>query len=197
MGHTEGYKRKGILFGTNKVKFRHILFEAIGSDEGSDDSGSGTQSSGGAELPPQFTIAGWPAYYSQAQEELKNMVNTHRVRYLLAFDMNGHLIEPSEYRKHLQGALVQVHFTVTRWAIGARKGDEAWDTFVADIHQMRVLSPPASYGKPVVPRKLKFVKRDPITPDITPKKFKTFAKSDPSVRKRGEKESEAGKEGKS
>ncbi|KAM6503708.1 hypothetical protein JOM56_000651 [Amanita muscaria] len=63
------------------------------------------------------------AIYSlcQAQEELRNMVDTHRVQYLQVYNMNGHLIEPSKYHKNLQGALVQVHFAVTRWAISARK----------------------------------------------------------------------------
>ncbi|KAM6490518.1 hypothetical protein JOM56_010343 [Amanita muscaria] len=63
------------------------------------------------------------AIYSlcQAQEELRNMVDTHCVQYLQVYNMNGHLIEPSEYHKNLQGALVQVHFAVTRWAISTRK----------------------------------------------------------------------------
>ena len=106
------------------------------------------------------------------------MVDTHRVNYLEAYDMHGRLIEPSRYRSHLQGAIVQVHFTLTHWSIGERKRGEvlmpACDTFAADIYSMRVLIPPQNHG-PVTPRKRKFYKSDPMTPDISPKKFKAFA----------------------
>ena len=105
------------------------------------------------------------------------MVNTHCINYLEAYDMHR-LIEPSQYRRHLQGALVQIHFTLTHWSIGQKKRCEvlvpACDTFAANIYSMRVLIPPQNHG-PVTPRKCKFYKSNPMTPDISPKKFKAFA----------------------
>lgn len=129
------------------------------------------------DVPPEYTIASWPAWYPQAQEELKTMINTHRVNYLNAYDMHGRLIEPNNYRKFLKGALVQVHFTLTHWSINGKPPRSPCDIFAADIHSMRVLVPPVSYGSPVTPRKRKFYKTDPLTPDISPKKFRVFASS--------------------
>jgi hypothetical protein len=48
------------------------------------------------------------------------------------------------------------------------------DTYVADIFSMRVLVPPVDYRQPITLRKRKFHKSDLMTPDISPKKFKTF-----------------------
>ena len=109
----------------------------------------------------------------------QKLVKTHRVNYLQVYDMHGKLVEPSRYCWHLQGALVQVHFTLTHWSIAAKTKNglimPACDTFSADIYSMRVLSPPKKYG-PVTPRKCKFVNSDPMTPDMTPKKFRNFTK---------------------
>jgi hypothetical protein len=102
------------------------------------------------------------------------MLTTHHVNYIEAYDMHGRLIHPNDYRKHLQGAVVQMHFTLTHWSIGAKSTGSACDTFVADIFSVRVLIPPQAYG-PVTPRKRRFYKTDPITPDISPKKFKRSA----------------------
>ena len=93
--------------------------------------------------------------------------------------MHRKLIEPSRYHQHFQGATVQIHFTLMHWSIATKKKNDlifpACNAFSADIYSMRVLSPPKKYG-PVTPRKRKFVNTDPMTPDITPKKFRNFAK---------------------
>ena len=135
-----------------------------------------------SDLPLEYTISGWPAYYPQAEEELKAMVKSHHVNYLEAYDMHGRLIEPRSYRKYLQGALVQIHFTLTHWSISGRPPKPSCDTFAADIYSIRVLVPPVSYGQPVTPRKRKFLKTDPLTPDISPKKFRVFASNSTDAR---------------
>ena len=93
--------------------------------------------------------------------------------------MHGKLVEPSRYHQHLQGALVQVHFTLTHCSIATKKKNKLFmpvcNTFSADIYSMRVLSPPKKFG-PVTPRKHKFMNSDPMTPDSTLKKFRNFAK---------------------
>jgi hypothetical protein len=55
------------------------------------------------DVPLEYTISGWPAYYPWAKEELKAMVKSHHVNYLKAYDMHGWLIEPHSYQKYLQG----------------------------------------------------------------------------------------------
>jgi hypothetical protein len=80
------------------------------------------------------------------------MEKTHHVNYLHAFNMHGRLIQPSEYCKVLQGALIQMHFTMTHWYIGAKGQRHMSDVCVADIYSMCVLTPPKATG-PVTPRK--------------------------------------------
>ncbi|KIL68346.1 hypothetical protein M378DRAFT_21881 [Amanita muscaria Koide BX008] len=173
-------QRKGVLVKNHQLRFRHVLFEPVRKSEGSSENSTSLSSS--SELPPQFTIAGWPAFYAQAREELKKMVDTHRVNHLDAFDEQGHLIEPADYRKRLQGALVLIRFTLNHWAISERAGQPPCDTFAATICSMRVLAPSASFSQSNVPQKRKFHKTDPFTPDISPKSFKIFAKSSASVK---------------
>ncbi|KAM6490060.1 hypothetical protein JOM56_014472 [Amanita muscaria] len=161
-------RRKGVIIGALEKS------GALNREDGNVGGTSTPSTDSVSRVPVQYTIAQWPAFYSEAQEQLKTMVDTHRVNYLRAFDMHGNLIEPQDYRKHLQGALVQIHFTLTHWAIGGRSGDAPTDIYTADICNMRVLSPPPSYGMAVTPRKRKFHAKDPLTPDISPKKFRTF-----------------------
>jgi len=124
-----------------------------------------------AELPKQFTIAGWPTYYDSVKAALTLMEKTHCVNYLQAFDMHGRLIQPSEYRKVLQGTLIQMHFTMTHWYIRPKGQQHMSDVFVADIYSMCVFTPPKAIG-PVTHRKRKFGNMDLMMPDISPKKFR-------------------------
>jgi hypothetical protein len=135
-----------------------------------------------SDVPLAYTISGWPAYYPWAEEELKAMVNSHHVNYLEAYNMHGWLIEPRSYQKYLRGALVQIHFMLTHWSIGGKPPKPSCDTFAADIYSIRVLVPPVSYGQLVTPRKRKFLKTDPLTPDISPKGFRVFTSSSTDTR---------------
>ena len=77
---------------------------------------------------------------------------------------------------------VPLEHTLTHWSIGGKPPKSSCDTFAANIHSMRVLVPPTSYGQPVTPRKRNFFKTDPLTPDISPKKFRSFASSSTDTR---------------
>jgi hypothetical protein len=62
-----------------------------------------------------------------------------------------------------------MHFTMAHWAIPAKNGLPACDTFVADIASIRVLVAP----KPSLsstPKKHKINRVDPLTPNISPVK---------------------------
>jgi hypothetical protein len=126
------------------------------------------------DVPLDFSMAGWLVESSHAKEALEAIKKTHRVNYLEAFDASSNLIHPLKYRQNLQGALVQVHFRLTHWAFAERMGVAATDTFVSDIVSMQVLAPPSIPKPPSTPKR-KFRKTDPLTPDITPKKFRNFA----------------------
>ncbi|KAF8076842.1 hypothetical protein FPV67DRAFT_1445399 [Lyophyllum atratum] len=160
---TPGFKnKKGVLVpqGINqKVKFRHVLFEPVTGDDDDSDTASDTNN-----IPKEHKIENWPAVYDAAKEALASMVDTHNVIPLPAYDMHGALLWPIHYRAYLEGALVQVHFNLTHWSIGAKDSNPAVDTYVADISNIRVLTPPVAKG-PVTPRKRKVSAKDPMTPD--------------------------------
>ena len=86
-------------------------------------------------------------------------------------NFSGHAITASICRMHLSKS-------TSPWNIGqlVEKNKTPCDTYATDIFLMRVLIPPATSG-PVTPKKRKFLQTDPLTPDISPKKFKAFASS--------------------
>jgi hypothetical protein len=124
------------------------------------------------DVPAEFSIKNWPTAHPAAKEALKEMVTTHCVKPLEAFDMHGRLINPTSYHHQLEGALVQMRFTVTHLSIVGKKPD----CFMANIVSMRVLVPPQKIG-PVTPRRKRVYRVDPFTPDISvnpTKKVKFF-----------------------
>lgn len=127
------------------------------------------------DIPEQYTIAGWHVQTDEAHEALKKMQHTHHIHHLEAYNMHGKLLWPCHYRKYLQDVLVWVHFTLKHWSISG-KNKTPCDTYTADIFSMHVLVPPPTSG-PITPKKRKFLQTDPLTPNISPKKFKTFASS--------------------
>ncbi|KAM6490330.1 hypothetical protein JOM56_014307 [Amanita muscaria] len=178
---TKGYpKQVGILLpGEERIKFRHVLFQKKQKREAEKDEESETASSDSKEVPVEYTIPGWPSDYPEAEDELRGMVNTHRVNYVDAYDIQGKRIKPGDYRKRLQGALVLMRFTMTHWAFKAKPGQLATDTFVADIVSIRMLKP-AEVPKKLASQKRKFQETDPDILDMNPKEFKTFAESSTS-----------------
>lgn len=183
-------KQVGMLK-NDRIKFRHVLFEkkrktknGEGKESGKgkakeeENEASSTVSSDSEDLPPEFTIAGWPVDFPETEQELRKMEDTHRVNWVDAYDEKGHRIGPAEYRQHLQGALALIRFTVTHWSIKKRTGQAPCDAFVADIWSIRVLSPPDNFNKKTLGgKKRKLYKKDPDTPDMAPKKFKPFAEN--------------------
>ncbi|KAM6495451.1 hypothetical protein JOM56_008157 [Amanita muscaria] len=183
-GRTKGSAfQKGLLVDDKHLEFCHALFERVDSCTlHGGNKGLVHESTSGA-LPVELRITGWPSEGEETMGALSSMVATHRVNYLEAFDMHGRLIAPREYRRHIQGALVQIHFTLRHWTI-VGKDARCFDTFTADIFSLRVLEPPLSCGLPVVPRKRRYYKMDPLTPDIFPKTLARAGEADSGVVKR-------------
>ncbi|KDR79172.1 hypothetical protein GALMADRAFT_1225905 [Galerina marginata CBS 339.88] len=148
-----------------KIKFRHVLFEPI-----SDAEDSGQNHVEGNNVLPEFDIAVWPAHFDAAKEALQNMVSTHRVVPVPAYNIQGNLIHPEQYRKHLERATARVTFSLKHWCIGAKykgSGVPGDDTYIADIESIRVLEPPRS-PVPDTPRKRKIAATDPLDIEMSP-----------------------------
>ena len=90
------------------------------------------------------------------------MQNTHRVLPLNAYDINGDLIPPTDYKSKIQGALVRLEFSMMHWTIW--KGKKATDTFVANIVSLQVLDEPKPLLK-LSPSKGLVRNRDPLDSD--------------------------------
>lgn len=84
-------------------------------------------------------MANWPVFSPSARKELESMQGTHCVIPLPAYDIDGNLISPREYRAKLKGALVVMRFDLTHWTISAKQGRPATDTFVANIRRIDIL----------------------------------------------------------
>ena len=84
-------------------------------------------------------MANWPVSSPSAKKELASMQGTHNVVPLPAYDSEGNLISPREYRSKLKGALVVMRFDLTHWSFPAREGRSAADTFVANIRRIDLL----------------------------------------------------------
>ncbi|KAJ3557086.1 hypothetical protein NM688_g1662 [Phlebia brevispora] len=156
---TRGYQTVKGLFdtirGQRKYRIKHTLFTP--RSEVDDDTES--------LRPAQFTIAHWPVNpkHAQAVEQFHEIIGTHIVNFLPAFDRNGVLIEPAEYENALRGALVSVHFTISHWTITRRSGSEGNDTFTLDIQDISVIQPPAFSPARARKHVREFVESDPFT----------------------------------
>ncbi|KAI0054548.1 hypothetical protein BV25DRAFT_648934 [Artomyces pyxidatus] len=177
---TQGLAKRGLFMPSDdgRIKVRHVLFEPISSDDSSeDDADANVPSSLQVSRDPlgaEFTIAKWPTNSEVVRGELKEMKDTYDVIPIPAYDMYGDLISPKLYRIRLEGALVEVHFNLTHWSIGGRRGSAtpAADTYTADLVSMRVIVPPKP--RPVTPRKRKVSSMDPMAAASPTKKCRVF-----------------------
>ncbi|KIK22942.1 hypothetical protein PISMIDRAFT_45642, partial [Pisolithus microcarpus 441] len=69
---------------------------------------------------------------------LMAMTPTHHILPIPAYDVAGDLIRPSAYHCSLQHAIVEVHFTLSHWAIVKAK----CDVYRGEIQMICVLVPP-------------------------------------------------------
>lgn len=90
----------------------------------------------------EYTAADWPVTHKATREELEQLMATHRIRPVPAWDEKGDFIKPEFYRRCPEEAIVEVHFTLAHWAIAGRRGVSGSDAFVGEVDMIRVLVPP-------------------------------------------------------
>lgn len=131
----------GDIPNTTRFKLRHQLFEALQGDGDHDDA------------PPKddpYSFERWPLTRERNRAELLTLKNTYRIVPIPAYDPAGDLLKPSTYRRYLQGALVEIHFTLTHWGIAGVKRD----VYGGEIEKIRVLEPPVGSSSPDRKRKI-------------------------------------------
>jgi hypothetical protein len=84
-------------------------------------------------------IKNWLITTDAAHEELVNMLNTHSVNPIPAYDMHGHLIHPLSYHSQLSGAVIELYFELSHWSMRGQNGEPSCDTFAADMVAIHVL----------------------------------------------------------
>ncbi|KAI6040515.1 hypothetical protein EDC04DRAFT_2894047 [Pisolithus marmoratus] len=132
-------------------KVHHKLFEQLDHDEvvehsvhennATEEDKNNTELNGESSV---FAIQNWPTFHDVAASALDAIKDTHQVLPLPAYGMDGKLIEPQMYCCHLQGALVELYFALSHWAIGKRCGSPGNDVYAADIVMICVLALPCS-----------------------------------------------------
>lgn len=85
-----------------------------------------------------FSFERWPLTKEKNRVELLALKTTHHIVPLPAYDLANDLIRPGGYRRLLQGAIVEVHFTLSHWAIATTKHD----VYGGDIDKISLLDPP-------------------------------------------------------
>ncbi|OCH93892.1 hypothetical protein OBBRIDRAFT_832212 [Obba rivulosa] len=165
------------------VKIKHKLFE-----ENSDDASTEVASSTGIEglepgtpvdvsstaddaddddLGPEFDIANWPCWTNEVKEAIEGLKETHSVIPIPIYGDDNKLVKPSQYRAVLEGATVEVHFSLRHWSIVKRKSGNAEaprgvDAFSADVYAIHVVKP-APPPLPSTPRKRKVSSMSPVS----------------------------------
>ncbi|KAG2339461.1 hypothetical protein BDR05DRAFT_1039141 [Suillus weaverae] len=130
--------------GHRSIKLTHSLFkakaddlEANANDEGdSDGEGSTTTVES---LSSKYDLASWPVS-DRCKGHLHELVPSHNIQPLPAYDENHKLILPSQYESKLKGALVEVHMAICHHRIKSSKRD----IFNAVLQEIIVLAPPAA-----------------------------------------------------
>ena len=107
------------------------------------------------DIPEEFRLENWPCLHEAGRDAIQEMIETHRVLPIPAYDANSRLIVPAQYPRALKDAVVIVHFSLKHWAI------DSVDTYVADIVNVRVVIPP-NLSELNSPRKRKIAVTDPF-----------------------------------
>jgi hypothetical protein len=67
-------------------------------------------------------MASWPAF-DRCKGHLHELVSSHNIQPLPAYDENHNLIPPSQYESKLKGAVVEVHMAICHHHIKSSKRD--------------------------------------------------------------------------
>lgn len=94
--------------------------------------------------PGLFAIENWPVRSEAAKAELADMVATGQwdVQPLPTYDIKGAPVVPELYQRRLEGAPVEVRFSLSHWSIPGKDSENGTDVYTADIERLRVLQVP-------------------------------------------------------
>ncbi|KAI6014255.1 hypothetical protein PISMIDRAFT_118001, partial [Pisolithus microcarpus 441] len=124
---------------TTCFKLRHQLFEPLQGDGDHDDAPDNP-----------FSFERWPLTRERNRTNLLNLKNTHQILPVPTYDLARDLLKPATYRHFLQGALVEIHFSLTHWGIAGVKRD----VYSGKIELLRLLEPPHGSSSPDRKRKI-------------------------------------------
>ncbi|KAI6015721.1 hypothetical protein BKA83DRAFT_4546287 [Pisolithus microcarpus] len=97
-----------------------------------------------------FSFQLWPLTNERHRAELLALRSSHRMRPLPTYDLDNDLLLPSTYQRYLQGAIVEIHFTLTHWSIASAK----WDIYGGLIQLVYILVPAVPSSAAGTKRKL-------------------------------------------
>ncbi|KAI6011813.1 hypothetical protein PISMIDRAFT_103949, partial [Pisolithus microcarpus 441] len=117
---------------TTRFKLRHQLFEVPDK------------------LQDPYSFERWPLTRERHRAELLKLKNTHRILPIPAYDLVNDLLKLSTYHRYLQGALVEIHFSLTHWGIAGIKRD----IYGGEIEIIWLLEPPLGSSSPDRKRKI-------------------------------------------
>ncbi|KAF8443787.1 hypothetical protein L210DRAFT_3643388 [Boletus edulis BED1] len=145
-GESVGGMVHGSILGTTQVKVTHALFEPrltpLGTDSSDDNEETDATNQDAnticsetyGELGPEFAMETWPVA-PRCIDSLQELISTHDICPLPAFDMHGDIIPPTRYESLLKGATVEVHFAVVHHHIKRKKKH----VYNAVLHKMQIL----------------------------------------------------------
>jgi hypothetical protein len=107
-------------------------------------------------LSSEYNMASWPVS-DRCKGYLHELMSSHNIQPLPAYDENHDLIPPSQYESKLKGALVKVHMAIYHHRIKSSKRD----IFNAVLRELIVLAPPAAM--PTSPFKRRRLNEGPST----------------------------------
>ncbi|KAG1732556.1 hypothetical protein EDB19DRAFT_1831263 [Suillus lakei] len=149
--------------GHRTIKLTHSLFKAKTTDNenqrdpnASDNDGNDSTTTVDSGLGSEFNIATWPVA-EQCKGHLEDLVSTHDICPLPAYNENHILIPPLQYESKLKGAHVEVHMAFCHHHINKSKHD----IFNSILQELIVLSLPAAM--PTSPFKHHCLNAEPST----------------------------------
>ncbi|KIK13779.1 hypothetical protein PISMIDRAFT_688404 [Pisolithus microcarpus 441] len=159
---TAGYSSGTSFFSTKdtgaiRFKLRHTLFESLDAADTDGEEDSSTPSD--TAVSEAFSFERWPLTKEKNRAELLSLKSTHCILPLPAYDLENHIIRPGSYCRVLQGAIVEVHFTLSHWAIAAVKRD----VYGGDIERICLLVPP-THTATTKKRRIPFLLETDVTP---------------------------------
>ncbi|KIK32139.1 hypothetical protein CY34DRAFT_27266 [Suillus luteus UH-Slu-Lm8-n1] len=130
--------------GQRSIKLTHNLFDIKTFDDenqhdATDARRADSNDSTSDDLGPEFNFAIWPVA-ERCKDPLQELLSTHDIQPLPAYDENHNFIPPHLYESKLKGALVEVHMAFCHHRIIKSK----CDVFNAILRELIILSPPAA-----------------------------------------------------